>query len=122
MTLDGPSLIALIHRFGGADRRARSRVARLLVITDLEARVVLGLADGGTMTLEALEAELGLSPGGALALAARLEHQALVRREPDPDRPLGTRLRLSPGAELELAAALGSSGDRLDAEPLPRPG
>jgi DNA-binding MarR family transcriptional regulator len=91
----------------GVDRRARSRVARLLVITELEARAVLALAGGGRATLETLEADLDLSRGGALALAARLEREALVRREPDPYRPHGARLRLSTGAERELAAALG---------------
>jgi DNA-binding MarR family transcriptional regulator len=113
--LDPHSVIALIHRLAGTDRRARDRVARLLSITRAEARAVLALAGGGTMTLQALQAELDLSPGGALALAVRLERDALVRREPDPYHPHEPRLRLSPGAELELAAALAPLADRLEA-------
>jgi DNA-binding MarR family transcriptional regulator len=85
---------------------ARLRVARLLVIGDHEAAVVVSLADGRRVTLADLQAELDLSPGGARALVARLEDAALVVREPDPQDPRGVRLRLSSGAERELDAAL----------------
>ncbi|HWM12515.1 MAG TPA: hypothetical protein VNO82_24350 [Solirubrobacteraceae bacterium] len=91
---------------------ARARIARLLAIADREAAVVVGLAGGRATTLGGLEAELDLSPGGARALAARLEAEALVVREPDPH---GVRLRLSTGAERELDAALHPFGDPLRA-------
>jgi DNA-binding MarR family transcriptional regulator len=91
-------------------RRVRARVARLLVIGETEARAVLGLADRRRMTLADLEAEFDLSPGGAVALAARLEHEALVVREPDPNDPAAVRLALSASAERALAAARRDSG------------
>jgi DNA-binding MarR family transcriptional regulator len=83
-----------------------ARVARLLDITDLEARAVLHLAAGGS---EDLAAALDLSEGGARALARRLQELALVRSEPVPHRPRELRLRLSAAAERELAAALAVS-------------
>jgi hypothetical protein len=114
---DALSLIAHIHGLAAADRRARARVSRLLCIGEIEAAVVLGLAGGRAVTLDTLAAELDLSEGGARALAATLQHEALVRAEPVPARPREIALRLAPGAALELAAALAPLTDRLDAIP-----
>jgi DNA-binding MarR family transcriptional regulator len=85
---------------------AARRLADLLVIAELEAAAALQLAHDGPLTHADLQTILDLSPGTATALTARLAHQALIRHEPDPDDPTGTRLRLSPGATLEIEAAL----------------
>jgi DNA-binding MarR family transcriptional regulator len=115
MTLDASSLLALTHRLADVDHWARARIARLLVIGDIEARVVLLLAARGHLTLADLQAELGLSRGGAVVLAGRLDREALVRREPDPRDPSAARMRLSPGAASELNAALSPVTERLSA-------
>jgi hypothetical protein len=99
---------------GGFDTRARARVARLLVISDFEARVVLSLVDDGHLTLTDLERRYELSPGGAVALAERLDKERLVMREPNPRDPSNVRLRLSPGAEVEASAALHGLINRLE--------
>ena len=106
MTGDDGALIAAVHRLAAADRRACARVARLLGIGDIEARIVVGLAGGGRVTARSLRAEFDLSPGGAAALADRLARERLVRGEPDPERPGQVRLRLSDGARIEADAAL----------------
>jgi hypothetical protein len=97
----------------GLQAAARARVARLLVLSDSEAAVVLGLAGGRHMALADLQAELDLSLGGARAFAAHLEHLALTVREPDPRDPLGVRFRLSTAAETELEAALSALGSQI---------
>lgn len=92
----------------GLDARARTRVSRLLCIDELDAAVVLRLADGGAVSLGTLAAELDLSEGGARALVRALEGEALVCCEPVPARPGAIALRLAPGAAVELACALHS--------------
>jgi DNA-binding MarR family transcriptional regulator len=82
-----------------------ARVARLLDVTDLEAQAVLLVAGG----VHDLAAALDLSAGGARALSRRLGELGLVRAEPVPYRAHEVALRLSPGAERELAAALAVS-------------
>ncbi len=76
------------------------RVARLLLLSPLEARVVLRMAACGPATLRVLQAELELSAGGVVALVQRLEREGAVRRDQDGS------LRLTPGAEREVEAAL----------------
>jgi hypothetical protein len=115
MPLEAPTAIALLRRMAGLESAAAGRIARLLCLAPVEARAALGLAAAGTMTPAALQAELALSPGGAAALAERLEYEAVVRREPDHGRPLQPRLRLTPGAEREIDAALGPLTDVLAA-------
>lgn len=115
MADDGLSLIAAIHGLADTDRRARSRVARLLCIGEIEAGVLLGIADGRAVPVSALAAELDLSEGGARALVRTLDDQALVRSEPLPMRPRELQLRVTPGAAVELAAALAPLTDRLEA-------
>ena len=94
------------------DCRAYARAMRLLMIGDLEARAVLSMAGGRPMTSSALQRELALSPGGAAALAARLQNQALARLEPDPANPHTARMRLTEAAETELAVALSGPSSR----------
>jgi hypothetical protein len=83
-----------------------ARVARLLQIGEIEARVVIAIAGGATVTARWLQASLDLSPGGAAALVDRLRREHLVRGEPEPDHPGAVRLRLLDGARLEIEAAL----------------
>lgn len=97
----------------GLAAAAQARVARLLETSESEAAALLGLAGGRRMTLAGLQAELDLSVGGARALVAQLEHQALTMREPDPRDPLGVRFRLSAAAETELEAALSTLGPQI---------
>jgi hypothetical protein len=99
----------------GLERWATARVARLLCLTESEARAVVAMAGGGCVTLRALRAALELSPGAAWALAGRLAHDAVVVREPDPDRPHEAALRLTDAAARELGAALAPLADRLEA-------
>jgi hypothetical protein len=115
MADDGLSLIAAIHGLAAADRRACCRVARLLCIGEIEAGVLLGIADGRAVPVSALAAALDLSEGGARALVRTLEDHALVRSEPLPARPRELQLRMAPGAAVELAAALAPLTDRLEA-------
>ena len=77
------------------------RVTRLLLLSPLDARVVLRMAACGPATLRVLQAELDLSSGGIVALVQRLEREGVVRRDQ------AGRLRLTPGAEREVEAALG---------------
>jgi DNA-binding IclR family transcriptional regulator len=79
---------------------AVGRIARLLVLSPLEARAVLRMAACGPAPLPELQAELELSAGGVVALVQRLEREAVVRRDQDG------RLSLTPGAEREVEAAL----------------
>jgi hypothetical protein len=113
MPLDLLATIARIHRLAALDRRARARVARLLCVGELEASVLLALADGGSMTLDELAAEHDLSPGGARALTCSLRHERVVVLEPVPARPSEIQLQLAPNAAVELAAALAPLTDRL---------
>jgi DNA-binding MarR family transcriptional regulator len=110
MTPDAPSLIAVARSIARAEAWARRRLARLLLITEMQARAVLWLGADRSVTLEALAAELDLSEGGAIAFVQRLESEGLICRVPDPERPRSGRLRLAPGAALERRIAL---------EPLP---
>jgi DNA-binding MarR family transcriptional regulator len=109
------AVISLVHRLAGADARARARVARLLCIGETEAAAVLRLAGGDSVSMSELQLDLDLSPGGARALAEQLDREALVSHEPEPADPRSVRLRLAPGGERELAAALGPLADRIDA-------
>ncbi len=97
----------------GLAAAARARVARLLMVSESEAAVVLGLAGGRRMTLADLQAEFDLSLGGARALAAQLEREALTMLEPDSRDAFGVRFRLSAAAEAELEAALSALGPQL---------
>jgi hypothetical protein len=85
------------------------RIADLLVICEIEARAMLAIERDGYATPASLQAELVLSHGGAVAMAARLERERLVVRAPDPDDPWSSRLRMSKGAALELSVALTGS-------------
>ena len=76
------------------------RIARLLLLSPLEARVVLRMAACGPVAPRVLQAELELSAGGVVALVQRLEREAVVRRDQDG------RLWLTAGAEREVEAAL----------------
>lgn len=76
---------------------------------------MLSMAGGRPMSRSALQRELALSPGGAAALAGRLKDQALVRLEPDPANPHTARMRLTEAAETEIAVALASRVERLEA-------
>ena len=112
--LDGRQLLTLIRRVGAVDARARGRLMRLVEISDLEASVVLALADGSPLTRARLQAQLDLSVAGADALTRMLADRALVVREPDPNDRTAVQLRLSHGAQVELAAALYRLIDHLD--------
>jgi len=103
---DASLLIVLVHRLAAADRGAVARVSRRLHVPPLAAGALIGLADGSTTTAHRLQAELDLSPGGATALITQLERRALIAREPDPDRPGETRVRLACAAARELRLAL----------------
>jgi DNA-binding MarR family transcriptional regulator len=74
----------------------------------------LGDVHGGPLTRADLRAQLELSAGGAEALTRKLVDQALVVRAPDPNDRTGVRLRLSDGADVEVAAALHRLIDHLD--------
>src|SRR4051794_41603886 len=87
MTGDDGALIAAVPRLAAADRRACARVARLLGIGDIEARIVVGLAGGGRVTARSPRAEFGLSPGGAAALPGRPPPQPLRPRGAGPAGP-----------------------------------
>jgi hypothetical protein len=113
--LDGLAVVALLGHLSAVEARARSRVARLLVIGEMEARAVLLMAGGARLTVADLEARLDLSRGAAQAFAQLLGREALIVREPDPRGPGGVRFRLSDGAQNEVSAALGPWIDRLDA-------
>ena len=125
MALEGRRLPVLIRRLSAIDARARRRLMRLMDIGETEASVVLALAAGGPLTRADLRAQLELSAGGAEALTRKLVDQALVVRAPDPNDRTGVRLRLSDGADVELADRLVQVG-QLDqrtvhiAEPLVR--
>jgi hypothetical protein len=113
MTAEGLTLIAAVHRLAAIDRRAVARVAHLLAIGEQEARAVVGMAGGARVTAQALQADFGLSAGGAAALKDRLVRERVVRGEPDPDCPGAVRLRLRDGARLELEAALAGVADEI---------
>jgi DNA-binding MarR family transcriptional regulator len=81
------------------------RIAELLAVCEIDARAVLVIERDGHGTVASLQAELQLSHGGAVAMAARLERERLVRRAPDPADPWGSRLSVSEGAALELLTA-----------------
>jgi DNA-binding MarR family transcriptional regulator len=114
MALEGRRLLVLIRRLSAVDARARRRLMRLMDIGETEASVVLALAAGGPLTRADLRAQLELSAGGAEALTRKLVDQALVVREPDPNDRTRVRLRLSDGADVELAAALHRLIDHFD--------
>ena len=113
MSTDELALIAGVHRLAAADRRGCARVARLLSIGEIEARVVVAIIAGARVTTRSLEADFDLSPGGAAALKDRLVRERLVRGERDPDCPRHVRLRLSDGARIEVEAALARLPDEL---------
>lgn len=115
MGLDGRELLTLVRRVGAVDVRARRRLTRLMEISDMEACVVLSLANGAPLTRRSLRAQQELSVGGAQAFTRMLADRALVVREPDPHDRTAVQLRLSDGAEAELAAALHRLIDHLDA-------
>jgi DNA-binding MarR family transcriptional regulator len=115
MALDGRELLSLVRRIGAVDTRARGRLARLMEIGDMEASAVLALAGRAPLTRADLRAQLELSVGGAHALTRMLADRALVVREPDANDRTAVQLRLSDGAEAELAAALHGLVEQLDA-------
>jgi DNA-binding MarR family transcriptional regulator len=92
--------------------RHSSRLAQLLVVSDIDARAVLAIELEGYATLASLQAELDLSSGGAVAVQQRLERERIVVREADPYDPRSPRLRLSKGAALEVSVALAGRRER----------
>jgi DNA-binding MarR family transcriptional regulator len=84
----------------------RARLAALLDVTVVEVRFLLLVAAAGRLRPVAAQAHLDLSPGGAVAIAQRLEADGLLRRVPDPPEPRDVLLVLSPAGELELGVAL----------------
>jgi DNA-binding MarR family transcriptional regulator len=86
-------------------RTDAARLQRLLGVTATELEAVLLVAREEPLAVTRLQADLGLSPGGAAALVSRLEEQALACREADPSDPCAGRLRLTTAAARELAAA-----------------
>lgn len=69
-------------------------------------RILIILYEAGSMTQRALTKRLGIMPGSASEVIAKLEHAGLVKRTPNPDDRRTADIRLTDaGRELALEAA-----------------
>jgi DNA-binding MarR family transcriptional regulator len=79
-----------------AAARQRSTLARLLGLAENDVLAVQNLAHARQLSITQLGDLLGLSSGGATALAQRLERAGHITRSPHPTDRRSTLLRLTP--------------------------